>query len=387
MVLSISSMASYSYNQIGNIIAMNGLSYTYGTQPHAVTQVGTTNYAYDANGNMITRGAQTIAWDLENMPVSITEGGNSTTFVYDGDGNRIKQITPTDTILYVNKYYEKNLTTAEVVTRYYLGNTMVAERHGITLSYTRQDSLNSTSLVTSNNGTSLGSAKYYPYGVTRSGSVPVDEKFTGQKLDDTGLYYYNARYYDPTIGRFISADTLVQAISGQDVFCTDLVVNVSSIISITMRGLQEFNNEQIICMDPQCLNRYSYCGNNPLKYIDPSGHWNWGKFLVGVFVAAITITVATIIIVAAAPVIAAEVSVVIGVAGMYGIADSVTTVGLMCVINGGIGGLLGVGIAIQGAGEEDSDNNSDTSSDLPKDNFRNNLYTPGGHFVDLDDPY
>ena len=64
-----------------------------------------------------------------------------------------------------------------------------------------------------------------------------DQKFTGQRLDGTGLYYYNARYYDPAIGRFISADTVVQ----------------------------DFRN-------PQTLNRYSYCLNNPLKYIDPSGH-------------------------------------------------------------------------------------------------------------------
>ncbi|OBW62861.1 MAG: RHS repeat-associated core domain-containing protein [Dehalococcoides mccartyi] len=98
-------------------------------------------------------------------------------------------------------------------------------------------SINGTNLVTSSTGTSFGSTKYYPYGVTRSGSVPTDEKFTGQKLDDTGLYYYNARYYDPTIGRFISPDTLVQNIH-----------------------------------NPQCLNRYSYVLNNPLKYIDPSGH-------------------------------------------------------------------------------------------------------------------
>jgi RHS repeat-associated protein len=55
-------------------------------------------------------------------------------------------------------------------------------------------------------------------------------------LDDTGLYYYGARYYDPTIGRFISADTIVQNAA-----------------------------------NPQTLNRYSYCLNNPLKYIDPSG--------------------------------------------------------------------------------------------------------------------
>ncbi len=35
-----------------------------------------------------------------------------------------------------------------------------------------------------------------------------DKKFTGQRLDDTGLYYYNSRYYDPMIGRFISPDPL-----------------------------------------------------------------------------------------------------------------------------------------------------------------------------------
>ena len=81
--------------------------------------------------------------------------------------------------------------------------------------------------------------KYAPFGATIVGSVTTDKKFTGQRLDDTGLYYYNARYYDPTIGRFISADTVVQS---------------------------PYN--------PQTLNRYSYCLNNPLKYTDPSGHVN-----------------------------------------------------------------------------------------------------------------
>jgi RHS repeat-associated protein len=71
-------------------------------------------------------------------------------------------------------------------------------------------------------------------------------KYTGQRLDTTDLYYYGARYYDPAIGRFISADTIVP-----DPY------------------------------DPQSLNRYSYCRNNPLRYIDPSGHWSIGKFLNG----------------------------------------------------------------------------------------------------------
>ncbi len=54
------------------------------------------------------------------------------------------------------------------------------------------------------------------------------------------MYFYGARYYDPVIGRFITADTIVQA-----------------------------------PFDPQSFNRYAYCRNNPLKYVDPSGHWFW----------------------------------------------------------------------------------------------------------------
>ena len=79
------------------------------------------------------------------------------------------------------------------------------------------------------------------FGVCRNsqGTLDTDKLFTGQRLDDTGLYYYNARYYDATIGRFISADTIVPDY-----------------------------------MNPQSLNRYSYCVNNPLKYVDPSGHAN-----------------------------------------------------------------------------------------------------------------
>jgi len=57
--------------------------------------------------------------------------------------------------------------------------------------------------------------------------------------DDTiGLYFYNSRFYDPSLGRFIQADTIVPNPS-----------------------------------DPQDLNRYSYVRNNPLRYTDPSGHW------------------------------------------------------------------------------------------------------------------
>jgi RHS repeat-associated protein len=228
---------SYSYNTIGNITAMNGTSYTYntnGTRPHAVTATGTTSYAYDANGNMTTRGTQTITWDVENRPLTVTGG---TSLVYDGDGNRIEQIAGGQTTLYINQYYDKNLTTGAVTTYYYLGGQLVAQKTGRSLKYIHSDSLGSTSVMTTSTGAVDSSISYFPFGTAKSGIVSTAKEFTGQRLDSTGLYYYNARYYDPQIGRFISADN-----------------NVS----------QPFN--------PQNLNRYSYCLNNPLKYTNPSGN-------------------------------------------------------------------------------------------------------------------
>lgn len=66
----------------------------------------------------------------------------------------------------------------------------------------------------------------------------------GKTLDDeTGLYYYGARYYSPKLGRFITPDTIVQSPG-----------------------------------DPQTFNRYAYCGGNPVNRIDPSGHSWFEKF-------------------------------------------------------------------------------------------------------------
>ncbi len=76
-------------------------------------------------------------------------------------------------------------------------------------------------------------------GATRSGyAVSVSYQYSGQRHEAAlGLYDYNARWYDPSIGRFIQADSLVP----------------------------EPGN-------PQSLNRYAYVYNNPLRYVDPSGH-------------------------------------------------------------------------------------------------------------------
>ena len=109
-------------------------------------------------------------------------------------------------------------------------------KKGVDLSYILQDALGSTSASVNTSGAVTSMIKYFPFGSTWSttGISPTDKLFTGQRSDNTGLYYYGARYYDPEKGRFISADTIVPNPA-----------------------------------NPQSLNRYSYCLNNPSNSLAP----------------------------------------------------------------------------------------------------------------------
>jgi hypothetical protein len=135
-------------------------------------------------------------------------GTSSAEFFYDGDGNRVKKIESGETILYINRYYEINLTTGNATSYYYLGGQMVAMKQGSELKYVHQDHLTGTSLMTGIDGAQIGTTmKYLPFGECRNSqpeidNFPTDILFTGQRLDTTGLYHYNARYYDPQMGRF-----------------------------------------------------------------------------------------------------------------------------------------------------------------------------------------
>ena len=129
----------------------------------------------------------------------------------------------------------------QITKYYYHGGQRVALRQGQALYFLHPDHLGSTSLTTDAAGNVVARRRYAPYGKERwvEGTLPTDFGFTGQRdVPGTGLMYYRARYYDPTLGRFISADTIVPNVA-----------------------------------NPQSLNRYSYVRNNPLKYTDLSGHW------------------------------------------------------------------------------------------------------------------
>jgi RHS repeat-associated protein len=99
-------------------------------------------------------------------------------------------------------------------------------------------SLGSTSLTLNSSGSKIAELRYKAWGETRytSGTTPTTYQFTSQRNETAlGLYFYNARWYDPSLSRFTSADTLVPG------------------------GAQGYD-------------RFSYTSNNPVRYIDPSGH-------------------------------------------------------------------------------------------------------------------
>jgi RHS repeat-associated protein len=112
---------------------------------------------------------------------------------------------------------------------------------GGTLFYHRNQ-INSSAVITNATGDETTRIVYLPFGEisqpNSSGQDVATSKFTGKEYDEeTGLYYYGARYYDPATGRFVSADSVIPSWT-----------------------------------DGQAYNRYSYVKNNPIAYVDPSGH-------------------------------------------------------------------------------------------------------------------
>ena len=115
------------------------------------------------------------------------------------------------TTYYVGNYFEW---TGTMIKYYYAGSQRVAMRKGNpgTVSFLLGDHLGSTALTASSSGTKVAELRYHPWGRTRYtyGTTPTARRYTGQIEDAAiGLYFYNARYYDSYLNRFIQADTIV----------------------------------------------------------------------------------------------------------------------------------------------------------------------------------
>ncbi len=272
---------SLDYDAIGNITGKSDVgAYAYHpTKKHAVTSAGANTYTYDANGNAITRNGSGITWTSYNLPSLINGPNNNiSAFFYGPNRERYKQEasyggTP-ETTLYIGGLLEK-VTLGEVTSwrHHVVGNAESAiytrKSHGSSETlYLSKDHLGSTDAITNATGAVEARLSFSAFGQRRNAqgwsgnptaavwaAITDDTRhgYTGHEmLDNLNLTHMNGRVYDQVIGRFLSADPLVQA---------------------------PFNL--------QSLNRYSYVFNNPLSFTDPSGFAGQGPDEGGVPPAAI----------------------------------------------------------------------------------------------------
>ncbi|GAB3846605.1 hypothetical protein GCM10029963_26650 [Micromonospora andamanensis] len=255
---------SYAYDKAGSRESVTdkrtGVTSTYGYaasggQPHAVRTVTTgervDHYDWDAIGNLTYRRVggvtETLDWNAQGKLSEITGPDGTTRMHYDVDGNRIARIDPNgDATVFVAGHELTVSGQNKTATRYYEhAGGVIASRSGSSASgsgdvfWLGSDHQGSTRWVV-NAVTRVDTIKYAdPHGNVRGaagGPWPSGQRgFVGGTDDPTGLTLLGARFYDSTLGAFISVDPL------QDL------------------------------ADPQQWNGYSYSNNNPVTWSDPSG--------------------------------------------------------------------------------------------------------------------
>jgi RHS repeat-associated protein len=217
---------SFSYNEVGELISR---TLTIG-QTDATTQ-----YAYEVGGKL----------KQVTLPDSST-----VTYAYDALGNRIRKLSSS---LDIHYQYSQGACRREIHKDPATQNTLrtityhpwgmnILENQTSTDYYFITDFRGWVWGLTDDSGTIVESYNYDPFGKILAGSLLSHARFLsgaheGQWDADTGLYYLGARFYDPSLGRFIQED----AIEGS----ADL---------------------------PASQNRYVYCQNDPVALIDPTGY-------------------------------------------------------------------------------------------------------------------
>jgi len=210
-----------------------------------VTQSGgSKNLTYDANGNLTSDGTKTYDWNADDRLVAVSQGATTlASFTYDGYGRRAQKIAGGVTTTYVytgDQLVEERPSTGGTL-RYWHGpwlDDILAKQDTTGAAfYYAKDHLGSVRQVTNAAGVAVVTRDYDPWGKLLTGSSSAGYAFTGREWDsESGLHYYRARYYDPSLGRFLSEDP------------------------IGHRGGPNF---------------YAYVGNAPTNHLDPFGLARW----------------------------------------------------------------------------------------------------------------
>ncbi len=262
--------ANYTYDSIGNITSITSdtnQSFDFEGRRLVEHIIGGVTYTYTYNDQGIrtskSNGTTTTEYFLEGSLVLFEKTGNDVIYyTYDVDGSLLSMNYNGDEYFYI-----KNLQ-GDIIE--------IVDASGNTVARYRYDAWGNIVHLWDSG---IGIANINPY------------RYRGYRLDlETGLYYLNSRYYDPSIGRFISADS-------------------------------------INYLDPsseQGLNLYAYCGNNPVMYSDPSGNMpEWLKWTIGIGII-VGLGVATVLTGGAAAAILGSAFLGASVGGAVGIISGVS---------------------------------------------------------------
>ncbi len=220
-------LASYSFTLDGNgnrtqtiqnepltfTLSPNTVSYTYNNpQRNRLLTAGAFSFGYDFEGQLSTGYSATYTFDYEHRLV--TAGTNQ--YYYDGAGNRVQAVRNGVTTRYI--YDAKGNLLAEAdgsnnITRYYIyGAGLLAMVTPANQMYIYHfNAVGSTIAMTDSSQNMVNKYAYDPFGnvVNQVETIPQSFKFVGQfgvMTESNGFYYMKARYYDPSVGRFVSED-------------------------------------------------------------------------------------------------------------------------------------------------------------------------------------
>jgi len=332
----------YEYDDFGNIEKVTEYNYTTGnsltggvTRTYAydsdkrltsVTENGVTQSisGYDALGNPSSYKGKTLTWTRGRMLASC----GSDSYLYDMDGVRQEKTVNGVTHTY---YTDGTKIIAEkvgdkVFEYYYDAQGVIGFKYDGNVYYYKKNLLGDIDRIYDANKNLVAEYKYDAWGNHRiytSGGIDITEnmsynnsvaklnpfRYRGYYYDaETGLYYLNSRYYDPSIGRFINAD------------------DISYIQPTDING----------------LNLFAYCGNNPIMRNDPEGTawWHW---LLGIGVALVAAAITVVSLGAAG----------IAIGGMAGAIIHGAAVGALIGAGfGAVGGAVAGGIYSAVTGED-----------------------------------
>jgi RHS repeat-associated protein len=265
-------MTDYTYDSVGNrtsvVDIVYGVTattlYTYDMVTNQLTSItkpdgSTVSYTYDTNGNTLTKidgiGTTSYVYNASNQLIKVIKpNGDVIEYAYDGDNRRISKSVNDILTKYV---YDEDRIIYEtdangIMLRYYVYDNTglpISTTKGKQKLYYHYNGHGDVIALTDSSGNVVSTYEYDIWGNVKSITGNIDTPFGyvgqyGYIYDkETELYFLNSRYYDPKIGRFTTKDRF--------------------------KGFED---------RPATQNQYTYCENDPVNLIDPTGYWSYDFF-------------------------------------------------------------------------------------------------------------